>query len=629
MSSDRLDLPLLASRPSPLEIPELLHPYPSCDACLPPLVPTPSNRVSREVYFDETMGVEALSKALLGLPWATRLCWSSGQIGRQDRLSQKRHRKEMATLIKNKHDIFKDYIYSRYQPVVNETELTKRHLLNENGFYTYGTGGLDGLLLGTMAPLREIMIIGSVEINNRIIPLFPYFSSLKRLELRLRPCTIESYVTDPYSYMDFGQLLEACPVLEALQIQFRCALGNLARPCFKKDSTKVKPLLLKSINLHSVQCCQSMLESLLTWTPCLRELMLCDIVLKNDWSTTRGSTIDSVKLLDNIKSLSLPLEKLHVSIHDEYFTSTFQSRLWEICPLKDEYSSRELSLDIMDIIRNQPNVITTLELTHSGSGSTLHQYLCSSPHLLHLRAPKASYNLGDMDVHRLFYNNLEEPRIWACSKLITLHLGVTGITLEHSSMPVNVVEIMSQILFGYISIVTPQLQDLYLHGGLGKNSHFPLESGLCYLSRLGRLRNLRIEGFRAAAMFRPEDIEWTLPSGHTSEMYTRRQAVVESWEKQIADESALRIVRQQNVLQQLQQQGEQQKEKSNQTLQPRHVEMMERLQYLGQLVGVKNMIEEMDSKGKIPCWPELRRMTIFSSSEFGQSIERECEWVFR
>ncbi|KAG0229379.1 hypothetical protein BGX31_006211 [Mortierella sp. GBA43] len=155
----------------------------------------------------------------------------------------------------------------------------------------------------------------------------------------------------------------------------------------------------------------------------------------------------------------------------------------------------------------------------------LHFFLCSSPSLVHLRAPKVVYPIEYLNFqpHVLephpedkqsvwwsserpiidFWN--QSPRdeeqqdeaetapsagqercrpIWACRGLQTLHLGFQSVV--HGFHPTN----RARILFGYLSLVCPQLRDLSIRS---HELDLGLEGGMAMLARLRWLEQLKIQ----------------------------------------------------------------------------------------------------------------------------------------
>ncbi|KAF9132806.1 hypothetical protein BGW39_011290 [Mortierella sp. 14UC] len=159
------------------------------------------------------------------------------------------------------------------------------------------------------------------------------------------------------------------------------------------------------------------------------------------------------------------------------------------------------------------NRITTLNLlpvqpqTVSTRGIPLRQILCTFEHLIHLRAPTAVYYHEDMDLNDVkgqlrdrkirpdCSSGRSDPRIptddpakvhqyiWACRGLKTLHMTI-DITGSDSGSPVT-----SLIIFGFLSRMCPQLEELYLKRW---NLNLKLYGGFSLLARLQQLERVRI-----------------------------------------------------------------------------------------------------------------------------------------
>ncbi|KAG9072917.1 hypothetical protein KI688_000698 [Linnemannia hyalina] len=694
MASDNPGIPeTLALRPSPLNIPELLHQIfyffddfeltrhvlPVCRLWFL----LNQHLIAREAHFDETQPSEELEQVILGLPWATRLCWGGGVIRKATRVQQRRYRRQVTAVLKDKHDDFMDKRFLRFRPVKGDGMVVGNHHIGEGGFYRYGSGGLDGLVQGSKAPLRELLVCGSISYLARVEPLLPLLSTLRRLELRFAS-----------GYLDLNVLFRGAPSLEALDIRCHATLiGDLWGKLFNQFRGE-QPLLLRSIIFGHVQFPQAGVEAMVSMSPQLRELVLFDIAMTNYSWTGKKTRNFPLKLLDHIQSLSLPLERLYISDREDPMTPEFLSHQLKICPLKGEFFTWDLTLDVIQVIQQIPNIITTLEIAAPGQcglDSTLHNYLCSSPHLLHLRAPKIEYQVNRMDFHRRLSDTnttrfhrfpaLGQPQIWACSNLQTLHLGIYSFG---DSPPLDpTFNEQGRVLFGYIPRVTPRLQELCLNlsphlSSNGASPRLCLESGLCLLTKLTRLVKLRVAGELTRQVNVPEDIEWMLQSGHSLEMRARRRTIVAGWDAQIEEEARkldvqqLELHQQQEDVQQQQEQngdgqqqqqnghhpqqqhigpqqqqngqhqeqngqlqqqrqnGQQQQRQQQQQQQQEEApvissELAEQLQNLGRLKDVMMMIEEMDSKEGFPYWSELRRVSLFSDSEFGLPVERECQ----
>ncbi|KAF9117353.1 hypothetical protein BGW39_002260 [Mortierella sp. 14UC] len=161
-------------------------------------------------------------------------------------------------------------------------------------------------------------------------------------------------------------------------------------------------------------------------------------------------------------------------------------------------------------LRTVANRVTTLNLIsykrpfEKPKSTWLREVLCSFKHLIHLRARSAIYRFEDMDLNDMRWqhherqvrsqgvpNRRDYPRIpsgdisiasqyiWACRGLSTLHISV----IYHGS------DMASLTIFGFLSKMCPQLQELHLALGMVPLS---LQGGLCLLTRLEHLERLRI-----------------------------------------------------------------------------------------------------------------------------------------
>ncbi|KAG0363108.1 hypothetical protein BGZ54_008320 [Gamsiella multidivaricata] len=211
------------------------------------------------------------------------------------------------------------------------------------------------------------------------------------------------------------------------------------------------------------------------------------------------------------------------------------------------------------------NHLTSLEITPSSDwtprwGNALHEFLCDSPSLEHLRAGSIAYYIENLDLngvlpdqeeyHQLLQDDSDgvddsnpssstkpspqipsSRRVWACQNLKTLHLEFTrrrhlqhnnafrssyadpsasaSSSSTHSSTSGNLSSItvlenspkLSRIVFGYISRFCPRLQDLLIRG---YRLNMTLQGGFCLLTRLRELKKVAISQYDC--QFRMRDI---------------------------------------------------------------------------------------------------------------------------
>ena len=188
--------------------------------------------------------------------------------------------------------------------------------------------------------------------------------------------------------------------------------------------------------------------------------------------------------------------------------------LMEECNLTDELFSLNLLMALHT--SGFTNRITTLNFLPTEQNALqpkripLREILCSFNHLIHLRAPTAIYIVEDMDLHDILdqlyasnpYKNFDFSRghrhnptndpafarkyIWVCRGLKTLHMTV-GHRESDTRSSYTAESVL--ILFGFLSRMAPQLQELYLKI---HSVNLTFEGGLALLTRLGGLERIRI-----------------------------------------------------------------------------------------------------------------------------------------
>ncbi|KAG0366823.1 hypothetical protein BGX24_003531 [Mortierella sp. AD032] len=326
----------------------------------------------------------------------------------------------------------------------------------------------------------------------------------------------------------------------------------------------------------------------------------------------------------------------------------------------------DLSDRILTPLRALHNVVTTLELhfgqaSVTGPTSGLHRYLCESPHLLHLRAHRTAILIEAMDLHargHIFHKGYWEGakeknrlavdwdkflstvdfgqrKVWACRKLQTLHISVHSRTepeLESASR--------SRIVFGYLSRICPELQDLQISTSMQRFRNvswvYPLldlrlEGGMCLLTRIKHLRILKLGFVGRPMVCRARDLTWLLGAGITAgdqkeeeikQQRAVRRSAVESWDAWLKAEQEDDVAwRTSNdcILWDLE----------DSTIEPG---LEEGLREMGMLLDVKLRLDEMDSLtmngSRCPWLPALRHISLYSSAESALSPKKEFYRLF-
>ncbi|KAG0200697.1 hypothetical protein BGX33_010842 [Mortierella sp. NVP41] len=192
----------------------------------------------------------------------------------------------------------------------------------------------------------------------------------------------------------------------------------------------------------------------------------------------------------------------------------------------------------------------------------LHQLLCESPSLRHLKTLTMPYMPSFMDIHRRlgvyspeYQHQLEQGLLspdvsgnWVCRELESLHVDLHS----HGDGQSQVL-FQSRVTCGYVARVCPRLRNLQISDPRMCISHndqdyyigFPhsciLEGGLCLLSRLKYLELLRIE-YRAVEC-EISEISWMCRLGRIAEHRAQRRAIVDEWASMIENESFMEAYR--------------------------------------------------------------------------------------
>ncbi|KAK3845637.1 MAG: hypothetical protein J3R72DRAFT_487336 [Linnemannia gamsii] len=638
------EIPPVTPTPSPLRIPEVLdHIFSYVDnhsLCQSVILVCRQwfwmnrHRMIRGLIFDGYSDALKLNKVLSRLPGAGRLCWFTGRDE-----SREAHWAQLRKVLKRNHDQHLQIQLRQYQHVdqgssdeeLQEDSITKRLL--------------------SYAPLRELEIIGGIDIGTSLPPILPCLHALTRLQLELSCDTT----------LQMGQLLRACPMLKvfhASALSKHCL--ELPGPWFPfvKDSQKQRPLRLSSLVLERVKLPQYSLEDLLLITPQLLELKLIGLLKVNPahpqdevWPSVQ---YDPAQFFQHVRSLDLSLRSFHFSIRDQPLsTLELREMMFDVVRLspgsRGEWAlwTPDLTPTMLRNLQEVPNVVTTLEIycetmSNCGPDSGLHRYLCTSPHLMHLRAPKTAYLVEHLDVHqRLRGRYLAaagpaqtiQPGIWMCRNLQTLHLAFHSRRDSTLSSPLN-----GRLIFGYLSRVCPQLRDLaiFTTESCMLNSriyapvlHTRLQGGLCLLARLKNLERLRIGSSERLIAYKNWDLKWMVTNKHSFKDRKQRRKIVSEWVDLLVDDDKQEVLR-------IQTHGQSGSSSSSSSAVPDKLEQDENddnggmaqlkkeLSHLGLLVDVKEMIEEMDSD-EFECWKSLRKISLYRDGQVGLRPDQEIQ----
>ncbi|KAF9139704.1 hypothetical protein BGX30_007601 [Mortierella sp. GBA39] len=498
--------------------------------------------------------------------------------------------------------------------------------------------------------LEELNLIGYAQPELTLPPILPYLSSLIRLQLRI------SGGAD----IKVADIVQACPLLQELyvgigQVGWSDLAVELPRPWLpsRNGSERGSPLPLRSLVLEDVCLPQKTLESFLAVTPQLTVLKLINLVSDNlpheelpEWEHLEYNW---PRLSKRLKDLQLPLKAFHFSVSDRPMTDDEFKEMLLVCRGSAEWivPSADVTLAMTVNIMTFQNVLTSLELFGTDRPTvvlerTLHYYLCDSPHLLHLRAPRAAFLIEHLDVYHRgkfaytkqeVHGNLSQPvvsghirpGVWACRKLLTLDME-----FHSHEQPLLSSAVTTRILFGYIARVLPRLRELFIdttecyrRGDMAfpVKLNLQLEGGLCLLAKLKDLERLRIGSYDRQLQCSLSDLNWMVPSGQSKRYKEKRQTTIErldGWldEERWLESAAIRAVH------------EEEGDLSTSWVKVEPALKLE-LYHLGLFLDVKRMVSEMASVNNFRCWPRMRRLSLFYLYDIGRCPEKELERKFK
>ncbi|KAF9906062.1 hypothetical protein EC991_001070 [Linnemannia zychae] len=497
-------------------------------------------------------------------------------------------------------------------------------------------------------PILDFSIGGTFP-SIHLYDIMPFLSNITRLRVEQRK--------EYHIYPD--RIFRGCPHLLSLHVgsgaQFEMFGEWLPFP-----PDQQQPLPLQYLNLEGAYLKQVKLENFLQFTPRLTNLQLSNLSIKGISAITENARYDCKHLIKCIKRHKVPLETFHFSVYESYgqlrdclvdeelFRSICQdAREWT-------FATGDLTPQLFRNIGYLPNTITTLNMVNrdtafNSSNSKLHQFLCSSPQLLHLRILRTAYHLPYLDLNcRMpiilvgrppFTLNAELARkpshsVWACRRLQTLHISFS---IPRGNRPFTEA-VYSRIAFGYIAKVCPELRELKIEPPTSRRGSqgllYNLAGGFCLLAGLRHLEVLHLELDIKGNICRigQHELDWmTLPQRTKSTERSReeRSKIVAQWRGELlaeANKDKKRMAKQQL--------NEFPKTEAN-TLGWKYCddELRSKLYQVGLLSDVKTMVERIDSSSEqeqeFKCWPYMQRIGFGLFSEFGSvSAKQELKRLF-
>ncbi|KAF8976694.1 hypothetical protein BGZ46_008054 [Entomortierella lignicola] len=412
----------------------------------------------------------------------------------------------------------------RFQRNLYYRELPESPIENSIDIYSY----LSGLAVEGQLKVRD---------HNLLLPTLPRSKLLLLLDITgplLTELVLNLEVT---TYIPLDQIIGLCPNI--LNLKLESLSGTLDQNQYQEYRYTQLPycLPLQSLALCYVLVDPDTLLRVLESSPKLEELRLIKPVpysrpVTGITNQFRWHFDDS--FLREVARCCPKLKVAHISDDrtlsgPDYRGSELSfSKLLSFFPMIRHWGlpSIDLNSAMFVSMRNHTNTVTSLEILgaksfENATTNHLHEFLCNSPQLLHLKAPYVEFPVHYFDLegtldwiawnheeHQRYnrlnrFSRLKLPyssistmptsndvlssslrrKIWACRNLKTLHLSFFGRCLLKVSR-----EGRARVIFGYISRVCPRLQDLAIR----KEMYFSLEAGLCLLTRLQELRSLKI-----------------------------------------------------------------------------------------------------------------------------------------
>ncbi|KAK3845783.1 MAG: hypothetical protein J3R72DRAFT_435614 [Linnemannia gamsii] len=553
----------------------------------------------RDVVWDDTRSInnnKDVDKVLARIPGAFALSWYS-RPDRKGGIEASEPWQKLVVAMRRNYD--QECLRRRCRQEQQQERECNRTL--------EGAGGL------VFQSLQKLELGGSIDLGLATATLLPLLPSLTILEMH----------THDRCSASLGSVFLSCPRLEQLHVSslsfgavelswswipFDHVDNNNKDKDRGNNDTSLQQqyqqqqqqqqllppsLPLRSLVLENTSVELSGLESMLSITPDLQELKLIQHSNRSRTNSPSLSNSNNInintffpRLKDTLKRHRITLNSFHYSIDNEPLTAARLIEIREeIChPRKANHWSfwtpADLPLFVFQTLRVMPNVVTTLELHSSKigrcpmTGCKLHQYLCDSPHLLHLKAPRTAFLVDHFDIHHLVDATIAAhdaadtvaptvhaplslsatgsgtvtgagagvgtmaaststtiPPIWKCRNLRTLHMSFRCSRSNYPST-IPLLHLRTRILFGYISRVCPELRDLRIDTSFMDSANYDVheakmylafEGGFCLLSRLHFLERLSIDAVCRRVFYSPWELTWMLGD----EEVDREEKVVE------------------------------------------------------------------------------------------------------
>ncbi|KAF9548682.1 hypothetical protein EC957_005921 [Mortierella hygrophila] len=431
------------------------------------------------------------------------------------------------------------------------------------------------------------------------------------------------------------------------------------------------PLALRSLVLRNAQFHQPALEAFLSFVPLLYRIQVA-VWLPYLSRPTQG---DRERLYQLVRTHCPLIRVFHFSyqgLHVIRTTPEDMDPVFDLCPRMTDWMVSAVHFTTTLIERLPQDVLTTLEIIGADSPRTRFPY----EHMdIHLRSTEEFPHTGG--VRGIGYGGVEHQsvrdvatavsKVWACRGLLTLKLAISHMSNQPQA---------SRIVFGYISRVCPRLQDLEICGPEGVRMDrkirptpmcMALEGGFCLLSRLKRLERLCVGIVMLDLKLKDVDLAWIkgesggsgsggggeaeglLLSG--AKVRPRRgstasiKSIKKGWNTLLRREKERELVRVQNFERSVDNSpgegGHKDVSGGNKAVAARSeqddTDLEQSLEHLGLLEDVVMLLKEIEATSNNnttptlgnKCWPDMRRMSVYSGNSLGECLDREYERLVR
>ncbi|KAG0374077.1 hypothetical protein BGX24_010870 [Mortierella sp. AD032] len=429
------------------------------------------------------------------------------------------------------------------------------------------------LLYHKHVPLQYLELV-TTQFLDTPLDRFPFPSTLTTLKLTLT----RGYTKD----FSLTRILTACPLLVAFQATQSTSIITVNLEPFERTSEQEeqqRPLVLRSLILQGLRLDLSRIRNLLSLTPRLKELKLIDMAM--GWPYVWSP------LFTYLQTLPIELESTHFSFNNRVTLDAECETKKELQSKASEWSlwGLDVQTTLLQSLELSTNLVTKLELHWSKrpqsynsachgadlslAPNIIHNFLCNSPHLVHGKLIKCVFTIRNMDLFgRRTFGDLTtdketvaeyldpdggiklasgHPGIWQCRNLKTLQFEINA----HLDVIPLSFAVQSRILFGYISRVCPNLEDLHISWPsicVHSNSisytprlSLQLDGGICLLARLKSLRRLKIDEYYLCQGPNCEvyELNWMVTSGRDYWSRRKRQDILSQWRAKEAEELRL------------------------------------------------------------------------------------------